>query len=316
MSYLKSLLTDQHFNFENSHYRVTKLETGILHIQPKEEAKSKVLLSCGIHGNETAPIEIVDDILNDLVIGKQNNSCELMLIFGSIPGMKKARRYLDFNLNRLFSEVWKTHPDAQEAKRAEVIEKHVANFFKVKLDYNLHLDLHTALFPSHHLRFAIVPKKEKAYEGELSSLSSLGLDALCVGSSEAGTFSFYTQTLIGEKGHSATIELGKVMPFGQNNRDDFSIAEKSLRHLVENGKLPQKETATTYHISRELRRDHEDYVLHLADDFKNFTLLDPKEPLEETLEGTTYANTNEYLIFPNGKVKIGQRSGLILNKVI
>ena len=175
MSYLKSLLTDQRFNFENSHYQVTELDVGILHIEPKEKVTSKVLLSCGIHGNETAPIEIVDDILNDLITGKQKNSCELMLIFGSIPGMKKASRYLDFNLNRLFSGVWKTHADAQEAKRAEVIEKHVVNFFKEKLDYNLHLDLHTALFPSHHLRFAIVPKKEKAFEGINRLKTRLGI---------------------------------------------------------------------------------------------------------------------------------------------
>jgi len=313
MTYLNALLNDQSFNLKSEFIDIIELDRGILKLSPKNKTSSKVLLSCGIHGNETAPIEIVDDILRDLISGQQKLDCELMLIFGSIPGMKKASRYLDFNLNRLFSGVWKSHPHALESKRAQLIEKYVTEYFNEKSRHCIHLDLHTALFPSKHLRFAIIPHKEKTTTDELSSLSSLGLDALCIGSTEKGTFSYYTQTLIKEDGHSATIELGKVMPFGQNNRKDFSIAEKSLRTLVATGRLPQEKVVPTYHIKRELIRDHENYVLHLEDNFKNFTLLDPNKPLEKSLRGTTYPNTNEYLIFPNEKVKIGQRSGLILN---
>ena len=54
---------------ENQYLSWQWLEEGILKIEPSFEATDQVLISTGIHGNETAPIEIVAQIVCQLLNG-------------------------------------------------------------------------------------------------------------------------------------------------------------------------------------------------------------------------------------------------------
>lgn len=315
MTYLNCLLKDISPNLTSQHVAVESPCHGVFIFTPPQKANKKILMSCGIHGNETAPIEIVNDLIKQIVEGKLILKHVLMVIFGNIEAMKKQERFIDFNLNRLFSGQWKTEKTAKESVRAKEIEDATKLFFNDQSYQCIHLDLHTAIAKSHHEKFAIVPVcKDKNYSTEeLLFLSSLDLDAIVMEKNQTTTYSSFTQTLLGKKGLSATIELGKVFPFGENDRNKFQQSEDSLKKLISQEKLPTGQMAKQYFVTRTLIKDHIDYKLCLSNEDINFTKLNPQKVLEVTLEGQQYPNKNEYIIFPNQDVKVGQRSGLIIS---
>ena len=105
---------------------------GILEFSPSviKESSKAYIYSCGIHGNETAPIEIVNDLIKDLVSGKLTLGHPLLIIFGHIQAMKKNTRFLQDNLNRMFSDHYKKYLNNNvETVRAEEIQKEITGFF-------------------------------------------------------------------------------------------------------------------------------------------------------------------------------------------
>jgi len=97
--------------------RLEFLETGILRMRPAEPGTHRVLISCGVHGNETAPMEIVDQLFNEIRTNDLKVCNEVLFIIGNPPAANKALRFVDENLNRLFSG---NHERSKslEAKRA------------------------------------------------------------------------------------------------------------------------------------------------------------------------------------------------------
>ena len=81
---------------------VTFLDTGIIKFEPNTAATQSLVISCGIHGNETAPIEIVNQIINDLLAEEQKCGQRVLFIFGNPWAMNAAERFVDINMNRLF----------------------------------------------------------------------------------------------------------------------------------------------------------------------------------------------------------------------
>ena len=308
------------FVFHTDKLSFENLSAGIVQITPQENSSSKnlglpLILSCGIHGNETAPIEIVNDILKDLTNQKLSVSRPLLIIFGHLEGMREHKRFIDFNLNRLFCGIYKNHPDARESKRAQELEAIVASFFK-KYGIGHHYDLHTAIRPSHLKRFAVYPTSNNARpsQEEIEALKSMGIEGLLVAGGKASTFSAHTH--LNHQALGYTLELGKVEPFGKNNRQDFKEAEDYLRATI-SGKTtsPQDKTLKIYSVDHEMIRDSEDYVLHISEDYANFTPLEREQLIETTSTGTLKAKENQAVVFPNSKVFVGQRTGLLVSLV-
>lgn len=56
--------------FIDAHTQVNVLAEGIISFETIADSDKDIVLSCGIHGNETAPIEICDDLVKSILLGK------------------------------------------------------------------------------------------------------------------------------------------------------------------------------------------------------------------------------------------------------
>jgi len=155
------------------------LDTGILRIEPVNAASHRVLISCGIHGNETAPIEMLEQLFTEIHSGQLSVKNELLLIIGNPPAANNASRFIQENLNRLFSGKHESS-NTQEAERAALIEGYVDTFFSEGDEPRLHYDLHTAIRGSELEKFAVYPfLHERTWsKSQIGFLEHCGLDAV------------------------------------------------------------------------------------------------------------------------------------------
>lgn len=326
--YLKDILNggDNHRNLcenipiDQKDFKASQPNEGVLLFEPKLSSplsyEEPLALSCGVHGNETAPIEIVDDLLKDIASGKLKLRRPLLIIFGHIKAMLEHKRFIDFNLNRLFSNNHQSHPSAMESDRARELEEVVQDFFK-RYGKGLHLDLHTAIRPSHLKRFAVYPthKDTTPPSKEINILKEMEIEGILLSNESAATFSAFSARECNCK--AFTLELGKVEPFGKNNRSDFLAAQRTLEKLIE-GTLSTERVDSeikVFKVVHEMIRENKDYIFHIPEDYANFTPLEEGTPLETTSKGQLKANSNQAVVFPNSDVKLGQRTGLLIEEV-
>ncbi|WP_010091896.1 succinylglutamate desuccinylase/aspartoacylase domain-containing protein, partial [Burkholderia ubonensis] len=93
---------------------------GLLALEPGAAgvaSSRSVLVSAGVHGDETAPIELLSMLVRDVAAGTLPLACRLLVVFGNSPAMRAGGRYLDDDLNRLFSGRHAQVPDSREAPR-------------------------------------------------------------------------------------------------------------------------------------------------------------------------------------------------------
>ncbi|HBT4656681.1 TPA: succinylglutamate desuccinylase, partial [Klebsiella pneumoniae] len=76
---------------------------GILELVPHTGYQRAIVLSAGIHGNETAPVELLAAIVDDLLAGRLPLAARLLVLYGNPPAIRAGQRYLTHDLNRLFS---------------------------------------------------------------------------------------------------------------------------------------------------------------------------------------------------------------------
>ncbi len=88
--------------------------------------------------------------------------------------------------------------------------------------------MHTAIRGSLYRQFALLP----AHAGDFSPdfyqlLQASGMDAVVRHTEAGGTFTHFTCEKFAAQ--SATLELGKVMPFGANDLSLFAAADAAIR---------------------------------------------------------------------------------------
>ena len=322
-NYLSLILNKQLLSIrEVSHFNnctISHVAEGIIEITPSAVSNESTayIYSCGIHGNETAPIEIVNDLLSDIATGKIQIHHPLLIIFGHLPAMRKSTRFIQDNLNRMFSDEFLSYPDNDvEAPRAKLIQKEIARFYhQYSNHYKVHYDLHTAIRPSIYRRFAVYPYLKSGRnisKRQLQLFSTMGIEAVLFMHKRATTLSFYSSDVHGAD--AFTLELGKVEKFGENRRDDFSKAEGVLRALISNTKFDfEQKLPVLCQVKKELIRHEKNYQFNISDDTANFTSYRRGDVLaSDSVETYTVQEDGEMIAFPNGRVKVGQRSGLIL----
>ncbi|NVK55449.1 MAG: succinylglutamate desuccinylase [Alteromonadaceae bacterium] len=287
---------------------------GIVEITPATQADKLIVLSCGIHGNETAPIEICSDMLDEIISGSITVQHRVLMIFGNLPAMNTGERFIDENMNRLFSGAHKIG-SSPERQRAKLLEDTVGQFF-AKAQGNkekLHYDLHTAIRDSKNDKFVVMPFLD---DGRLPSakqfgfLAACGVDTFLLSSAPTTTFSYFSSHQYKARGF--TVELGKVRPFGENDMRSFAAARASLTALVSEpdfAPAARMSELLIYKVNQVINRQHLDFTLHFADDVPNFT--DFKQGTVLASEpGAQYVAQydGEAIVFPNARVALGQRA--------
>jgi succinylglutamate desuccinylase len=191
--------------------RLHWLGEGVLEVTPiaQNDSGLDLLLSAGIHGNETAPIELLDRLLQAIASGQLLPKTRILFLFGNPEAMRRGERYIEQDINRLFDG---RHAQSSgfEALRANELERHAAVFFSREGRQRLHYDLHTAIRASKIEQFALYPYVEgrQHSRAELARLRAAGIDAVLLQRKTGITFSSYTYARLGAE--AFTLELGKA----------------------------------------------------------------------------------------------------------
>jgi len=129
------------------------LDEGVLELTPAhvDETTRSVLVSAGVHGDETAPIELLSQLVADIAAGRVPLACRVLVVLGNAAAMRAGERYLDDDLNRLFGGRHARVPDSRESPRAAALEAAAQRFFSKAPEASRapfarwHLDMHTAI---------------------------------------------------------------------------------------------------------------------------------------------------------------------------
>jgi succinylglutamate desuccinylase len=300
------------------------VDTGIICFEPTVNTSKDIVLSSAIHGNETAPIEICANFIQQIILGEFALAERVLFIFGNPPAINIGKRFVEENLNRLFSGGHSQDQGHgaglinQERKRALLLENTVRDFFvegeKISTDRTrFHYDLHTAIRGSKNDKFAVYPFRHNKpwVKEQLQFMLACGINTILLSGSPTTTFSYFSSQQF--NAHAFTVELGKVKPFGENNQEDFRDIINSLTKLLsaQDLNLPpyRNEDFNLFTIYQIINRYHENFVLHFADDVENFTSF-PVGTVIATDGDKEYKieKEGEAIIFPNANVAIGQRA--------
>ena len=289
---------------------------GIISFFPKRNADKvkQIVLSCGVHGNETAPIEICDELVQKILKGELVLAHNVLFLFGNLPAMDIAERFVEENMNRLFSGAHSQGEGLinQERVRAKQLEDAVAGFYARGEGTRYHYDLHTAIRASKNEKFAVYPflHERKHSKGQLAFLAACGVKTILLSESATTTFSYYSSYQ--HNAHAFTVELGKVRPFGENDMSRFADAKNAITSLISQDDFAPEidiETLDIYRVNQVVNRHKEDFQLHFDDDTPNFMDY-AKGTMLASETGAEYVaqQDGEAIVFPNAKVAIGQRA--------
>jgi succinylglutamate desuccinylase len=296
-------------------------DTGILRLEPKRPSSTSLVLSVGVHGNETGPIELVNQLVTAILDGTISLNIRLLVLIGNPVAANLAKRFCDVNLNRLFNGAWQEY-DGFEAKRAQRLEQAICDFYSLtenKTDQiKLHYDLHTAIRGSVHEKFVVYPYVENGIynKEQLAFLAASGIDAVLLSHQPTTTFSYYSYAVHGA--HAFTVELGKVYPFGENDLSRFSDFKASLTLLLEREVLAESSLSSLqiFRVLDSLVKDDDSYELNIANDVKNFTQFEAGYHMAHSDKSDYYIKqTGDAIVFPNTNLPVGQRAGLMVRPI-
>lgn len=307
-----------HFSLDNG-TQVHVQAAGIISFEPSALGNKDIVLSCGVHGNETAPIEICDEFVQQILRQEITLAHRVLFLFGNLPAMDIAERFVEENMNRLFSGAHSAPPGLINAERhrAKQLEQAIESFYYAAdvsdERHRIHYDLHTAIRESKNDKFAVYPFLHgKPYQAEqLSFLLACGINTILLSESTTTTFSYFSSHTF--NADAFTVELGKVMPFGENDMRRFEQARLSLQNLICGKPLALKPFSQSdfhlFRVNQVINKNMPDFTLNFADDTPNFSDFEVGYVLASE-SGKEYVaeHQGEAIVFPNANVAIGQRA--------
>ncbi len=300
--------------------KIAWIAQGILQIVPsKLSVKSKdIVLSSGVHGNETAAIEVVDEIARQILLGHWQPKHRLLLIIAHPKAIEANTREVEENLNRLFGE--EQDETTLEQELANRLQWAVRYFFfqsDVSPLLQWHLDLHCSIRKATKPFFALSPWSETGSRGKtlFAFFQQAEFDAVLLSHQKSTSFVSFSANEFGAQ--SATLELGAVAPFGENDWEKLTPVFNAIKTLVctvtPKWQWQENSHLTTYRVSRTIQKSSDDFALHFPDDVPNFTPFGKADLIATDGSFEYRAEVDgEAVLFPNPQVKVGQRACLLI----
>jgi succinylglutamate desuccinylase len=300
-------------HFVAAGFAVSEPAVGVMQIAG-DPSRASVLLSVGVHGDETAPIELLAQLLDTLARQPHQLAVNLMVVVGNVVAIRQARRFIDVDLNRLFCRERGALSALAEALRADELMLASRPFFTRAAGPRLHLDLHTAIRGSLYPTFAMIPHGIVGADRQalIALLGHAGIAAVILNRSAASTFSAYTAAELGAT--SATVELGQVSALGDNDPDRFAAASATLARTLRGDAAPAlPQVPLVFEVVQEIIKHSEAFRMTFDGTTPNFTAL-PRDALIATDGAVEYrvGQDEERVVFPNPAVRIGFRAGLMV----
>lgn len=292
---------------------------GILELIPHQinSAAHACIYSAAIHGNETAPVELVGEWLSGIEAGSIILGAPVLVMLGNLPALKAQQRFLTTNLNRLFNRDLET--EGEEPDRARELMAIVDDFYARHSGLpKLHYDLHTAIRDSRYPRFVVEPFADSPTDAEQWGwLAAAEMQAVLHQHQHSWTFSHYSKHY--HAAQAFTFELGRVAPFGQNDMASLKPMRALLTALSE-GQSPAHRPASQmqfFQVQHELIRHSDDFQLCFAEDTANFSRFEPGTLLAQDGEAGNFrvGDTPLHVVFPNANVEVGARAALLVAPV-
>lgn len=295
--------------------RYRLLAPGLLELIPDAPAPHAhaCVISAGIHGNETAPIELVGEWLARLEAGRSTLGAPVLVILGNLEAIRRGERFCTTNLNRLFRR--DLDLSGPEPDRARELMSAVDAFFARHRLPRLHYDMHTAIRESRYPCFAVDPHAEtRTTHEQWRWLAAAGMQAILHQHRHSWTFSHYSKHYHGAQ--AFTLELGKVRPFGENDLAALTGMSRLLDALLEGRPAPEGEIDSMrfFGVVTELMRQSSDFQLRFAETTPNFTEFAVGTPLAHDGEAgdIRVEDAPVAVVFPNAQVEVGARAALLV----
>jgi succinylglutamate desuccinylase len=304
--------------FQGAGFTVALPAPGIVTVKaPAGPARAGVLVSVGVHGDETGPIEMLAHVLDALSRQPAALAVDLMVCVGNIDAIAAGKRFIDADLNRMFRARRGALAGAAEAARADAMIAATAQFFAGAGPVRWHLDLHTAIRPSMYPTFAVVPElvADEPKAALAGWLGQAAIGAIIINPQSAGTYSYYSAEQHGAA--ASTVELGRVGTLGQNDLNLFADAAAALDDLLR-GAAPAAARASPhlFRVAQEIIKLSDDFAMAFGRETPNFTAL--KAGAVIATDGATVyrvRHPEELVVFPNPDVRVGLRAGLMVVRI-
>ena len=305
--------------FSEAGFTVTLPAPGILTVKGSvpDPRRPSVLVSVGVHGDETGPIEMVAWLIEALSRTPRELAVDLMLCVGNIDAIAQGKRFIDADLNRMFRAERGALAGTAEAARADALVKATVDFFAGAGAQRWHLDLHTAIRPSHYPMFAIVPEiiADAPRQALIDWLGEAAIGAVIMNPKSVGTYSYYSSEHHGAAG--STVELGRVGTLGQNDLSQFADASAALERLLRGRPAAAVKTAPhVFATARQVIKLSDAFTMSVGRETWNFTPMKKGEVIA-TDGDTVYRveHDEELVVFPNPDVRVGLRAGLMVTRI-
>ncbi|WP_413673390.1 succinylglutamate desuccinylase [Massilia cellulosiltytica] len=272
-----------------------------------------VLLSVGVHGDETGPIEMVAYAIEALSRTPGEFAVDLMLCVGNIDAIAAGKRFIDADLNRMFRDQRGDLAGTFEAGRADTLIAATAAFFDGSGPRRWHLDLHTAIRGSRYPRFAIVPEliADEPRRALIAWLGLGGIEAVIMNPASAGTYSYWTAERHGAAG--TTVELGRIGTLGQNDLSQFAAMASALHGLLRGQAQAGGNEPIVFNTAQSITKLSDAFTMSFGRDTENFTPLKKGDVIARDGDTVyTVQHDEECVVFPNPDVRVGLRAGIMV----
>jgi succinylglutamate desuccinylase len=303
--------------FAAAGFAVGQPAKGVLSVKSAAPSQQRpaVLLSVGVHGDETGPIEMVAYAIEALSRAPSVLAVDLMLCVGNIDAIAAGKRFIDADLNRMFREQRGDLAGTFEAGRADTLIAATDAFFSGTGPHRWHLDLHTAIRASRYPRFAIVPEliADEPRRALIAWLGMGGIDAVIMNPASAGTYSWWTAERHGAA--ASTVELGRIGTLGSNDLSQFAAMADALHTLLRGSTAGEGRAPIVFDTAQSITKLSDAFTMSFGRETENFTPLKKGEVIARDGDTVyTVQHDEEYVVFPNPDVRVGLRAGIMVVK--